>query len=56
MNDLVILVITLSGVLAAFGGYFAGVSTGMKDIEIEKLKAERDIYKQRLMEWNKDER
>lgn len=35
--------------------YCAGVSSGMKDVDIARLETERDMYKKRLAEWKAED-
>lgn len=55
MNEWIIFLAVLLGALAVFGGYAIGIASSLKDIEIEKLKTERDMYKERLAEWKSED-
>lgn len=55
MNEWIIFLAALLGALAVFAGYGLGISCGLKDLEIEKLKIERDMYKERLAEWKSED-
>lgn len=51
MNEWIIVVGVLVGMLAILMGYAVGVDVGLKDLKIREVEIERDMYKQRLQEW-----
>lgn len=56
MNNLFFVWTTLMGTVSVLVGYWLGYNNGLKEVEIEKIKVERDMYEQRLIEWNKNQK
>lgn len=56
MNNGAIVLAVLMGAVSVLVGYWLGYYNGLKEVDIARIKAERDMYEQRLIEWNENQK
>jgi len=54
-EEMVIAVTSLIWTVSLWGAYFVGLNSGSKDVDIAKLETERNMLKQRLIKFSKEE-
>lgn len=55
-NDLMHIGFAILPAITLIVGYVVGIWNGLKDVELEKVKTERDMLHQRLCEWDEKQK